>query len=230
MKKIWIISILLVIAMWIGCSKENHAPVISSVTISPDSVEISGTATASVTATDEDVDPITFTWSASAGSLSSNTGTSVTWTAPSTAGVSQLTVIAADDQGGADTLVKDVKVYIPSYHESGSNTNSVMLYDGYWSSSDISITGPPSTALADSIELTCNITHSYPSYLVIALEDPDNNQSTLWDGNYPGGQQTIKLYVQGDIHMCGTWTLWVGVYSGGGNGMLNNWSLEVWGH
>jgi len=66
----------------------NHAPVISSLTANPSSVDINQTATITCTASDEDVgDTLTYTWNKNGGTFEGSTsGSSVTWRAPSTEG------------------------------------------------------------------------------------------------------------------------------------------------
>jgi len=66
----------------------NHAPVISSLTANPSSVDINQTATITCTASDEDVgDTLTYTWNKNGGTFEGSTsGSSVTWRAPSAEG------------------------------------------------------------------------------------------------------------------------------------------------
>lgn len=81
-----------------GClPKPNTAPVISSTSPeSPVSVQVNKTVVFSVTASDPDNDRIDYAWSATKGSLSSQSGTTVTWTAPATAGTAQVIVTVKD--------------------------------------------------------------------------------------------------------------------------------------
>jgi len=67
---------------------QNHAPVISSLTANPSSININETTTITCTASDEDVgDTLTYTWAKTGGKFEGSTsGSSVTWRAPSTEG------------------------------------------------------------------------------------------------------------------------------------------------
>lgn len=95
---------------FIACSK-NHAPIITDLTAEPDSLGPSETSVLKVAAEDEDEDLITFSWTTSNGALSANTGDSVNWTAPDSAGVYSVTVTAIDEQDAADTASVDITVY-----------------------------------------------------------------------------------------------------------------------
>gem|GEM_PF-1837696 len=69
---------------------DNHAPIISSLTANPSSINISETTTITCTASDEDIsdfNTLTYTWTKTDGTFEgSTTGATVTWRAPSTQG------------------------------------------------------------------------------------------------------------------------------------------------
>jgi len=68
-------------------SDANHAPVISSLTADPSSVDINESTTITCTASDQDGDTLTYTWTKTGGTFEGSTsGPSVTWRAPSTEG------------------------------------------------------------------------------------------------------------------------------------------------
>jgi len=73
----------------------NHAPVITSVTVSPPTVTAGGAATVTVTATDQDDDQLTYSYAPNGGSIA-GTGYMVTWTAPSAAGSYSVNVTVSD--------------------------------------------------------------------------------------------------------------------------------------
>ena len=77
----------------------NCPPIISSLTANPSSINTSGTSTLTCNASDPDNDPLTYSWSASQGSISGS-GSTITWTAPSTAGAYIVTCSVYDGQGG----------------------------------------------------------------------------------------------------------------------------------
>ncbi len=89
----------------IGCSKDkateptNHAPQITSVTSSPDSVWLSGSTTLSCVATDADSDSIGYVWSCPQGSFPNGVASaSVAWQAPATAGSCAVSVTVSDGE------------------------------------------------------------------------------------------------------------------------------------
>ncbi len=64
----------------------NHAPIVNSITANPTTVNTGGTATIIVDASDEDTgDILTYHYTCTGGTISGS-GSTVTWTAPSTAG------------------------------------------------------------------------------------------------------------------------------------------------
>jgi len=103
--KLLLLAPLLIILFFhvIGCGNTanvnintNHAPVIRSLTASPASVVIGNSATILCNAFDEDGNSISYTWSAVSGLLSSTTGSTVLWTAPSAAGTYTINVQVSD--------------------------------------------------------------------------------------------------------------------------------------
>jgi len=111
----------------------NHNPNISSVTANPSSINISGTSTLTCNASDPDNDPLTYSWTKTDGSISGS-GSSVTWTAPSTAGTYIVSCNTFDSKGGtaqqsttitvstppqSDLIIKNIKIN-PSSGLSGS--------------------------------------------------------------------------------------------------------------
>lgn len=77
----------------------NHAPYISSVIVTPASVQPNGIATVIVNAGDLDGDVLSYTYIVSAGAIAPN-GNMATWTAPSTTGVHSVSVQVSDGNGG----------------------------------------------------------------------------------------------------------------------------------
>jgi hypothetical protein len=78
-----------------GTTPQNHAPVVNSVTVSPNSVAAGGMATVTVSASDQDSDPLTYSYTVTGGGISGN-GATATWTAPSTSGAHTVTVVVSD--------------------------------------------------------------------------------------------------------------------------------------
>jgi hypothetical protein len=103
-------SVLLVtMALFPGCGGDdnptnptNHSPVISSLTASKDTVNITESCALTCVATDQDGDPLTYNWSLDAGSIS-GTGSSVTWTSPNVSGANIVVCEVTDGHGGSVT-------------------------------------------------------------------------------------------------------------------------------
>lgn len=226
--------ILVVVVCFVGCPKKNEPPEIQEITVTPaDSVKPGEKAHLKVDADDPDGDKLDFTWSASGGTLSATTGEEVDWTAPQDTGTYTITVEAEDKEGETDKATKNIKVYGGGGVVSGSNNTAVTIYDdGYWYGTTITISGAPNNAVADSFELTSNITHEYdPSYLAVAIEFPDGRAAILFDGDYPGGQVTSKwncTTVSPPIPVNGEWGLYGASYAY--YGYLNSWSIKIWYH
>lgn len=77
---------------------QNSPPVITSVTSTPSTVKVGETSTVTCNASDPDGDPLTYSWSITGGSISGS-GSTVTWTAPSTAGIYTVTCSVSDGKG-----------------------------------------------------------------------------------------------------------------------------------
>jgi hypothetical protein len=78
----------------------NHPPVITSVVANPITVSTVGVSIITCTASDPDGDTLSYEWSATGGTISGS-GSSVSWTAPNTAGTYTITVTVSDGHGGS---------------------------------------------------------------------------------------------------------------------------------
>ena len=126
-KAIVIALILGLFAFWgckTGTEPKNEAPVISSLTAEPSSVEIGGTSILTCVAIDDDGDELTYTWEESSGSIS-GTGSSVTWLAPNTEGTYSVSCTVDDGNGGQD--IESVNISV----ESDDGSFSVPFSDNY---------------------------------------------------------------------------------------------------
>ena len=97
-----VIAFLVTIAIsFSNCKKdeENKSPTISSVVVTPGTVNANGIVTVTVTATDPENDPLTYGYVVTGGAIQ-GTGSSVSWTAPSAAGAHSITVTVSDGNGG----------------------------------------------------------------------------------------------------------------------------------
>ncbi len=111
------ILLLVGLVLTLGCSKDetpttptNHAPSITSVTASPDSVGLSGSTTVSCVATDADSNTLTYSWSCPQGTFPNGAASaSVVWQAPNTVGSYTVQVTVSD---GAETASSSVTVKV----------------------------------------------------------------------------------------------------------------------
>jgi hypothetical protein len=227
-----IIITVLLISFFTGCSK-NNPPVMDGITMSPaDSIFTGGTLQLTADAVDEDNDDLTYAWSASGGSVSPMTGQTIDWTAPVDTGHYTITVKVEDSEDSA-RFMDTIKVYSSLLTYSGKFTTPVGIYDSVLMFiGAITIAGAGDKAITDSIELTVDVTHNNPGYLVMYLVTPDDRYCIPWDGNYAGGQQSIMIsgFAIPPLPVNGDWELYVGVYGGGGNGTVNSWSIKLFSH
>jgi hypothetical protein len=95
-----------VLADWIKEDFGNHAPVISSLTANPSSINISETTTITCTASDEDVeDTLTYTWTTTDGTFEGSTsGPSTIWKAPNTQGNYTITCMVNDGEVNSEPI------------------------------------------------------------------------------------------------------------------------------
>jgi hypothetical protein len=93
----------------ISITATNRNPQISSLTATPASVVTGGSSTVKCTASDPDGDTLTYSWIYAGGSIS-GTGSTVTWTAPSTFGIYIVTAIVSDGKGGTATQSVSIAV------------------------------------------------------------------------------------------------------------------------
>jgi len=232
MKRIMIVMLLLMGIFLITCQKKNEPPVIESITANPDSVTTGQATTLTVSASDPDGDELTYTWSKTSGTLSSIHGSTVTWTAPATTGSYSITVKAEDPGDMSDEASKTIKVYqsiVYGYTE-GIISPGLPIYDSTWTYSTIALTGAPTNAVIDSIQIATNITHTYPIDLFILLEAPDLADVTLWDNTYPGGIAGITTTSFNGKGVNGNWTLWIFDEYPVDEGTLNSWGIGIFWH
>ena len=113
--KPFIIIILAGLALLLGCSEDsdtssptqplNHAPIIHSVSASPNELPHYGSTTLTCIATDEDRDSLTYIWGAREGSLSGS-GAEVEWHAPEDQGSYWIRVTVSDRAAIASDSVR----------------------------------------------------------------------------------------------------------------------------
>ncbi len=99
--RIYAIWILLVLFLFLvnGCRKANIPPVVSSVVITPDVVNVNSVASVMVSASDLDNDILSYAYTINGGAIT-GTGPSVQWTSPAIPGSYELSVTVTDGNGG----------------------------------------------------------------------------------------------------------------------------------
>lgn len=116
----------------------NQAPVISAVTPAPASILTGAASAITCAASDPDGDSLVYAWSAASGTISGS-GSSITWTAPSTPGVYTITVVVTDGYGGSVQNSTNVTVtgvvsggdwvFVPGNPSFGTSDFYVMKYE-----------------------------------------------------------------------------------------------------
>ena len=105
-----------------GCSDDddsptdpqNDFPTVQGVTITPDAaIFADDTVTLQAISTDPDKDELRYTWSKDAGAFNpvEAVGESINWTAPSTRGIYEVTVVGDDGNGGTSQKHINLTVY-----------------------------------------------------------------------------------------------------------------------
>jgi hypothetical protein len=118
----------------------NHRPAITSLAAEPERVLPRGSCQIVCNATDPDGDELSYGWSANGGGITGE-GATVTWTAPSSAGSYNVTVMVIDSRGGGvtDYVIITVRTNRPP-------TINSLEAEAPW------------TAPSGSIQVTCNAT------------------------------------------------------------------------
>ena len=91
-----------ILAIILDTVLSNHRPVIIGLEATPEKVSPSGTCQIVCTASDADDDELSYDWSVNGGEID-GVGYNVTWTAPSSVGSYNVTVIITDGHGGEAT-------------------------------------------------------------------------------------------------------------------------------
>jgi hypothetical protein len=113
---LFLTTLVIALILLAGCSKsstksepENNAPVISSVTVSPSTVPVSGLTTVTATATDAENDELIYIFNPDAGEIL-GTKASKLWIAPNTVGDYSVDIRVSDTEGGISTSSGILKV------------------------------------------------------------------------------------------------------------------------
>lgn len=183
----------------------NSSPAIQSVAASPTSVQIGGSISLSCAATDEETDnnKLSYNWSVTAGSLSSQAGSAVSWTAPSTSG--SYTATCTVDDGDNNQTKGDVTITVTPV--SGSNNNPT-----------ISSVTASSTSLSASETATITVSASDSDGDVIGY-------SYSATGGTVSGSSSTATYTAPTS--AGTYTIQVTVTDGRGGSATGSVSVTV---
>jgi len=107
------------------------------------------------------------------------------------------------------------------------NYNYYPIYDFTWTYDPVDISGAPSQSIVDTVFVWVDITHSYPSDLIIQLRSPSNNVLVMWDRNYPGGFHGYETtYFSGET-VNGTWTVEIYDAASADEGYINECEVNV---
>ena len=96
---------------------ENMAPIISELTAVSSSIDINQTTNITCSASDPDYDSLTYTWTKGGGTITGS-GSTITWTAPSTPDTYTITCKVIDNYGGEDE--KSIHIQVGDINIAGS--------------------------------------------------------------------------------------------------------------
>jgi hypothetical protein len=176
----------------------NHRPVITSLAAEPERVLPRGSCQIVCNATDPDGDELSYGWSADGGGITGE-GATVTWTAPSSVGSCNVTVMVIDGRGGgvADYVTITVRTNSPP------TINSLVANAGW-------------TLPSSSIQVTCDVS------------DPDGDELsyewTATGGNIFGTGAAVNWTAPQDV---GVYNVTVVVADGHGREDTRFVSLSV---
>ena len=111
---------------------QNNSPEIHNLIANPDGVEIGQNSTVACDASDPDGDTLTYNWTSPDGGTISGSGSTITWTAPSTAGLYPVICTVSDGKGGSDEATVTITVsenilgiyYVAQPADGGDDSNS----------------------------------------------------------------------------------------------------------
>ncbi len=193
----------------------NSAPIITDIVVTPSSITAGGNVNVTVTATDEDNDALTYTYTPNGGNIS-GVGSSVTWTAPLTAGAYTVLVMVSDGHGGTATGSGGLTV------TGGSGSNGTINGSAFFPEG---ITGDLSNSKVSIYTSLDNWNFNQPIKFVGTTGSGDSvtfSMTNVLPGNY-------YLDVWKDIDNSGTWSSgdYVGWYGSGGIGSPELTEFEI---
>jgi len=124
-----------------GCTPPNHPPTIVSLTANPQSpIEVNQSTVITCLATDQDGDTLYYTWTGTGGMIT-GIGSTITWTAPDTAGIYVITCTVSDGKSiGIQSIIIEVSEPEP---EPVYRAFLVGVGDYIYGDDDDDLPGPP---------------------------------------------------------------------------------------
>lgn len=112
---------------------------------------------------------------------------------------------------------------------SGVNSDTVLIFDGTYALSDITISDAPDSAVVDSVGVIATILHQEIDDVDVYLQSPTGTEQQLWDNDFssPTDTATTVSFINEEIN--GTWLL--RVYDEDNNGLggyITNFTLEIY--
>lgn len=112
----------------------NWSPDVHSITADPDNLDVGENSIITCDASDPDGDTLSYDWSSPEGGIISGSGESVTWTAPSTAGLYPVICTVSDGKGGSAEAYVNIEVTDPAlglpikiFLQSSSILNGILI-------------------------------------------------------------------------------------------------------
>jgi hypothetical protein len=161
--------------------EENHPPIISSLITSQNVVEANQIANITCHASDQDGDTLTFSWTAT-GEVVGGNNSSLSWSAPDTAGTYNIICTVNDGMGGEDSSSVNIVVTSGTGGDDSTCSFTLSSYEAHFSSSggngEFTVTPSSSdcqwTAESDSSWIQINSGGAGPGSKVVTFSVQEN--------------------------------------------------------
>ncbi len=230
MKKYLLVTISIVLAVFVGCSSDTEPPDISITSPSyGDTVDVH-TITITADASDnKEVEVVEFYVDNSLLDEDSTSPYENDWPIASYGNLSAHSIYAkaydlSDNSNQSDVVLVTVK---NRGMVNGANTDTVVIIDSTWATSDILMSAGPDQAVVDSVTIIVTIFHQRVSDLDVYLRSPNDTEQQIWDNNFsmPTDSFTTAVYAGEDVN--GTWLLRVFDEVRDSLGYIDNWSIDI---
>jgi hypothetical protein len=172
----------------------NHAPIISSLTADPPSIDINQTTSITCTASDEDVgDTLTYTWTKNGGTFEGSTsGPTITWRAPSTPGNYTVSCEVSDGEASDNDQV------VINVNDPGTSYPVHNLTKGtYYNTIQAALDDANSNNTIEVSDGTYDESITFPSNKKIILQSANGPSSTIIRGNDGSSTVTLESSLEG---------------------------------